>query len=92
MNERYIAVSNDTGYSGNFGYGDTIDHAKKNLRKAGGRIKGCRIAKFTSALSFVEIGNKREAGANEADAWIGRDGSVNWVRCEREWLESEATQ
>ena len=30
--------------------------------------------------------NLRKAGVNEADCWVGRDGSVNWVRCEREWL------
>lgn len=80
MNNFYIAISGD--FYGYFGNGFTEDEAKKNLRKAGGKIKGCRIEKFTSELPFVGL-DKRQANENEADAWIGKDGSINWIRCER---------
>ena len=82
MNERYIAMTRE--FYGHWGAGTTIEEAKKNLKKSGGKIKNCRILKFTSKLPFAPA--NREANENEADSWIGRDGSTNWVRCEREEL------
>lgn len=85
MHERYIATSG--GLYGNWGNGDTVEDAKKNLRKAGGKIKGCKLWKFTSQLPFAPT-DKQIAEQAEADCWIGRDGSMSWVRCQREEMEN----
>lgn len=83
---KFIAISSD-GVYGKFGYGYTAEEAAKNLKKAGGRAKGAKIVRFKSDLPFVEIGLADEAKLNQSDAWIGQDGSINWIRCDREWLD-----
>ncbi len=82
MNERFICISMESSCYGHWGTGDTLEKAKKALRKAGGKVKGCRVIRFTSDLPFAPV-TKLKADETEADCWVGRDGSVNWVRCER---------
>ncbi len=84
MNERFLVTSG--GLYGHYGQGATPDEARRNWRKAGGTKKegNYREQKFTSALPFAPL--DREVNDTEADAWIGRDGSTNWVRCDREVL------
>jgi len=75
---------NGSGIYGFYGTGKSLDEARAALTKAAKkRGKGpIRVMKFTSALPFAPT--TRDAKPTEADAWIGRDGSVNWTRCERE--------
>jgi hypothetical protein len=84
MNALYIVTSG--GLYGNFGRGTTIEEARRNWKKAGGRKShpGYREQQFTSDLPFVPIDEKREANPDEADAFIAGDGSVCWIRCTRE--------
>jgi hypothetical protein len=78
--ERFIAFG--LGY---WGTGSTIEKAKKQLRKAGGRLRnGYNIYRFWSEKPFAP--SERPANEDESDCWVGRDGSINWVRCEREQL------
>jgi len=72
---------------GNFGYGESLDEAKKKHRKNGGKIRGRRVFafKFTSKLPFAP--QEREANEDEADAFVSVHGQINWVRCEREEIE-----
>lgn len=80
MNERFILIG--LGY---WGAGDTVEKAKSQLRKAGGRLKdGFNIYRFSSDKPFAP--STRDATDTEADCWIGRDGSINWIRCERELI------
>ena len=81
MNERYIAISGSGGY-GSWGAGPTINDAKRNLHQARGKVRGLRVFRFTSESPFAPA--DRDAGEDEADCWVGQDGSVNWIRCERE--------
>ena len=87
MNERYIVTSG--GLYGHFGSGSTLDEAKKNWRKAGGlkREGNYREQKFVSEMPFAPA--NRQATKEEADCWIGQDGSTNWVGCERIILTKE---
>lgn len=82
MNERYIAMSGD-GLYGHWGAGDTAEDARKKLKKAGGKVEGCILYRFTSELPFAAA-DKKVADDTEADCWVGRDGSMNWIRCKRE--------
>jgi hypothetical protein len=85
MNQRYIITSG--GLYGHYGSGATLTEATAKWKKAGGKTKegNYRVQRFTSKLPFAPT--NREATEHEADCWIGRDGSTNWVRCEREVLE-----
>lgn len=85
MSERFIAMSGD-GLYGHYGVGETIDMAQRKLRAAGGRSKGCVVFHFTSMMPFAPF--YRDAHDNEADCWVGQDGALNWIRCEREKLNS----
>lgn len=84
MNQLIIVTSG--GLYGHYGKGDTLDKAKAAWRKAGGTKKegGYKEIRFLSRLPFAP--SDRDAKATEADAWVGRDGSINWVRCDREYL------
>lgn len=91
MNSWYIAKTKEL--YGSYGNGPTAEEAIANMKKAHkgqGRIKkdGFTLFKFTSELPFAP--RERTATDGEADAWCGKDGSLNWVRCEREILESVA--
>jgi len=89
MNEKYIVTASQDGLYGHWGSGATVDEALAKLRKAARRRPkkaNVRVCRFTSDLPFAPP--DREARVSEADAWVGRDGSVNWVRCEREWIEA----
>lgn len=81
MNEFFIVTSG--GMYGHFGKGTTLKAAVSAWRKAGGRKKdeNYRVTRFTSELPFAPF--DRPATEQEADAWVGRHGSLNWVRCER---------
>lgn len=72
------------GIYGYFGKGYTLEEAKKAWRKAGGKKNQnfYREIVFQSNLPFAPM--DRAATEEEADAWIGKDGSVNWIRCEQE--------
>ncbi len=81
MNERFVAMSG--GFFGNWGCGDTMDKAMETLRKAGGQLHDdMRIYRFTAKLPFAPA--DRDAADNEADCWVGSDGAINWIRCDRE--------
>ncbi len=81
MNEFFIVMSG--GLYGHYGKGSTRNDAIKAWKKAGGRKseKGYREVKFVSELPFAPF--DRAAKDSEADAWVGRDGSINWIRCEK---------
>ena len=78
MHETFIAMSGSI--YGVWGVGPTIERAEANLRKAGG-VKSNRVYRFASELPFAP--RDRDATAEEADCWIGRDGSMSWTRCEK---------
>ncbi len=83
---KFIAVTGD-GVFGFYGNGVSEETAIATLRKAAKKkiaMSKIKIVKFTSELPFAP--SDREATAEESDAYISKDGSVNWVRCEREWL------
>jgi len=84
LNEKFIAATTDL--YGYWGAGATIEEAKKQLCKAGGKIKGCRLWRFTSELPFCPAG-KKDADETEADCWIDRYGGLNWIRCDRKMIE-----
>jgi hypothetical protein len=79
--ERWLVTTG--GMFGHFGSGATRDEAAKNWRKAGGRKTegNYREQQFRSSLPFAPAG--RAATPEEADAFISRDGTTNWVRCQR---------
>lgn len=82
MHTRYIVSTR--GFYGFFGVGETEELARKNLRKAAKKnvgVKNTIVHTFKSELPFAP--STREATENEADAWLGQDGSLNWIRCER---------
>lgn len=79
--ERFIAVSGD-GLYGHFGYGNSKTAAKRQLRQAGGRIKKCRVYRFSAMIPFAPVACS--AIDTEADCWMSQDGSIKWLRCERE--------
>lgn len=82
---RYILLGTEkNGLGGSWGAGATVEEARKNFKKVGGR-KVEAGWRFTSDLPFAPP--DRPAKNNESDCWVGRDGSVNWVRCAREELE-----
>lgn len=84
MFELYLVTSG--GLYGHFGRGSTEEEAVSRWKKAGGKKKegNYRVQKFTSDKPFAPA--DRDANADEADAWIGSDGSTNWIRSEREIL------
>ncbi len=88
MHKFFIVMSG--GLYGHFGKGYTLDQAQAAWKKAGGRKKegGYKEYAFLSSLPFAPI-EKLKADDNEADAWVGRDGSLNWVRCEKLVLTGE---
>lgn len=81
MAKFFIVISGS--YCGYYGTGTSLSDARKAWHKAGGRStdKGYRVEEFTSSLPFAP--RDRQATEKEADAWVGRDGSLNWIRCER---------
>ena len=83
MNERFIAVSTGP-HGGHWGAGSTQKLAEGQLRKAGAanRHSRTKVIRFYSELPFAP--SSREARKDEADCWFGNDGSIYWVRCERE--------
>lgn len=84
MNELYIVTGG--GMYGHYGKGRTLAEAHAAYRKAGGKHRGVMLTeqRFTSELPFAPF--DRDARPDEADAWVGRDGSINWVRCDRELI------
>ena len=81
MYERFI-VTTTIGLYGHYGYGDTEEQALAECLKAGAKKREPkRVMKFTSEFPFAPT--KREAKATESDCWVGRDGSINWIRCDR---------
>ena len=84
MNEFFIVMGG--GMYGHYGKGATLEAAHAAYRKAGGKRRGVMLTenRFTSELPFAPFDRKAEEG--EADAWVGQDGSLNWVRCERELI------
>lgn len=86
MHERFIALSTGKGFGGYWGSGETLEKAKKNLKASGGHVgkkPGLRVFRFTSELPFAPAACL-QATDQEADCWVGQDGSMNWVRCQRE--------
>lgn len=82
MNRRFILVISEGGY-GYWGTGATVAEALVALRKSSGKRGNIKFLTlmFTSELPFAP--SDRTAYDGEADAWIGRDGSLNYVRCEK---------
>lgn len=80
MNERFIVINGD-GFYGNWGVGNTEKMARTKLKKADKKLASV-VFRFYSNLPFAPA--DRKAHGNEADCWIGRDGSLNWLRCKRE--------
>jgi hypothetical protein len=86
---RYIVLESKDGIWGHWGRGATLDEARENLRRAARRPGKARPAdreyEFASDLPFAP--GDREATDDEADAWIGQDGSLNWIRCQLRQLK-----
>ena len=83
MYERFIC--RDLTMYGYWGAGDTAQIAYKNYVKAGGKKKNDPTTyRFTAELPFAP--SDRSAKPDEADCWVGQDGSMSWVRCTRENL------
>lgn len=89
---RYIVST--VGLFGYWGRGETLDEAMENLKRAarGSRERvtkksQLRINKFTSDLLFAPV--DRLAEDDEADCWVGKDGSLHWIRCERELIRDD---
>lgn len=85
MNYFYIVVSG--GIYGHYGKGTTLEAARSAWRKAGGRKNGggYRELTFQSELPFAPM--DRSATESEADAWVGQDGGVVTVRCQKVSLQ-----
>ena len=91
MNERFVCIGRPRGrdsYGGRWGAGDSLEAAVANYRKAGGSTaRGAwKSFSFVSGLPFAPT--DREATDDEADCWVGGDGSIYWIRCERKELEA----
>lgn len=69
---------------GCWGMGKTLDDAKRNFRKAGGRDRRPLIYVFVSVLPFAPPGREHRPG--EADAYISQYGVMCWANCFRVWL------
>lgn len=82
--ERFLVMSG--GLYGHYGFGDTLQQARQRWRKYGGKKKegNYREFRFYSRLQFAPP--DRDAEHTEADCWVGRDGSITFVRCEKEQL------
>ena len=86
MYEKFILRVEVSPLEGFFGCGETVEKARANCIKAmpskyrRRKVKES-VSKFTSELPFAP--SNREAMDKEADAWCGKDGSINWLRCER---------
>lgn len=82
MNRRFILVSD-----GYWSIGETLCEAYGALKKVCGSHSKFFIAHmFESDLPFVPVGLSRMALDGESDCWMGRDGSLNWVRCDHTLL------
>lgn len=80
MNRRFICMS-----AGYWGGGETVSEALGKLKKCSGKMpKDFVVTMFESELSFAP--SDRVALDGESDCWVGKDGSMNWVRCERTQL------
>lgn len=84
--ERFIATAYYGG-SINYGYGESIDEAKKNCQKASYTKKKLKfsISRFTSELPFAPT--NRPPTEDESDAWFASDLCLHWTRCERTIIE-----
>lgn len=81
---RFIICAGD-GVYGHWGSGSTINAARQNFLRAGGKRKvDYAIWEFTSDLPFAP--SEREANEDESDAYVATDGSLCWVRCEPQQL------
>ena len=92
LKKHQFVIVHTTGLYGYWGGGTTIDTAFRNAVTASGKTArmlrrqgGLRIKVFTSDLPFAPC--ERDATEDEADAWMGQDGSLSWVRCDRHDLE-----
>lgn len=80
--ELFIARSFD-GYGGHWGVGASRNAAVEKMRAAGAKKRDrYKLWRFYSELPFAPT--DRDAHEDEADAFVGGDGTVNWIRCERE--------
>jgi len=82
MNHKYIVLTREL--YGHWGQGSTLAEAEANCLKTGATAKHLTHAKryvFESIMPFAP--NSREATESEADCWVGQDGGVYWVRCDR---------
>jgi len=80
---RYIVHGHaqDT-FGGYWGAGDSLEAAEVEYKKAGGKRKNIvGREQFVSSLLFAP--SDRDAADAEADCWIGQDGGLYWIRCER---------
>jgi hypothetical protein len=88
MHTRFIIMS-----YGHFGVGATLDEAivnHKKARRGQGRLpKDAKVLafKYESPLPFCPVTETRDATEDEADAWVGRDGSTNYVRCSAQQID-----
>jgi hypothetical protein len=81
-NERFILRSSNSFYA----MGDTLGQAIKRFEKYSGHkltdsyMKGdsLTIYHFVTSLPMVKIGDKREHGEDEADAYCNNHGNVCW--------------
>lgn len=87
MHERVIILSRSQ-YGGNWGAGPTVEAALAKLKEHGGKRREIKRGwRFISELPFAPP--DRDATEGEADCWVDRDGTVNWLRCGRTNLTLE---
>lgn len=87
--ERFLVMQSDDGCYGYYGIGTTRAEAVKQYRSGGGDgRKRLHVWWFFSELPFAPP--ERDATDQESDMWLGRDGTQNWIRCEREQLSDKS--
>lgn len=89
MNAIYIAMATrPSEYGGWWGVGEVAEEAIRQCRNSGAKRKSDRFKlwRFDSRLPFAP--RDRDALDTEADAWVGQDGGVRWIRCDRVELDA----
>lgn len=88
---RFIALWRSDPVFGKFGIGETAADAIAKLKRAGGRWSKAAAKRgqtalwhFSSMFPFCPATEKRDATAEEADAYVTGDGRLAWIRCNRE--------
>lgn len=84
MHERFIVVCSDR-FAGYWGSGSTLEEAIEKALDSLGENQlpaNAKAYRFSSPLPFAPC--DREATENECDAYVSANGTICWIRCEKE--------